>query len=274
LRILVCAKIVPDVEMVLPSDWTGVKNLRQLDIEYVDGIINTYDQSALELALRLKDRARVDGEALEVCVVGVGGGAWEPSFKNTLALKVDRAILVEEGQQLSNRPVATATVIGQAIGLLGHFDLILFGMCSSDYDNAQVGLMTAEALCRPCITHVTEVEMGPGKALITHQTDVGIEVLEIDLPAVLIVGNTDGISLRLPTLKDRLEAGGREVEVLNLKKLGLRPWILRRLDRRISCGTCVRLNRRKCEMIAGDTPQEKAAALVARIRDMGKDRVI
>lgn len=259
LRILVCVKIVPDIEMVLPSDWLKVKDFQKAEIGYVNNIMNIFDQSTLELALRLKDTADSTHGSIEVSALFAGDSTGDFFLRNALSLHADRAVRIDCKPRDLNTPDKVASKIFQAVQSLGPFDLIFFGMQASPFDQAQTGLIFAEETGWPCITHVNEVTMTADEAVIVHQNDVGMEKISVHLPAVLIVGNTNGISLRLPSLKDKLEADDKPIDIVKCPRWKART------------GACVRKKRieftaicshRSCEMIQGQGIEQKAQALM------------
>jgi len=269
MEVLVCIKIVPDIEMVIPTDWIKVKDLKSLDIGYVNNIINTFDQCALELALRLGDKAKKNGIDYKLSIISIGGEECEPVLKNIFPLKVDRIIRIENEKEINNNPLAIATIIGNAINKLGPFDLIFFGIQASEYDNGQVGLVVAEILELPCVTNVTEIDLGESYTIITHQTDIGLETIHIDTPVVLTVGNTSDIYLRLATLKDKIKARGRNIELFSLEQLGLCSQKLFEMDKRKVIEIFAQQNQRDCKIIRG-TRQEKAEKLYNIINHIKK----
>ena len=54
-RIFVSFKMVNDYEQVLPEDWDAFLQ-EDAALDYVRQIVNCFDESALELALRLADK--------------------------------------------------------------------------------------------------------------------------------------------------------------------------------------------------------------------------
>jgi electron transfer flavoprotein beta subunit len=104
-------------------------------------------------------------------------------------------------------PHRTAAAIAAAIADLeaadGPFDLILFGNESADSGGFQVGVRVAHALHRPIVNGIKGIDVHGDMLTARREADVGVEVYEVPLPAVL--GVKEGINLpRYPTLKGRL----------------------------------------------------------------------
>lgn len=70
MNIWVCFKVVPDFEQVLPSDWRDFS--MSTDIRYAAKTINCFDESALELALRLKEQRLAQGLAATCRAITLG----------------------------------------------------------------------------------------------------------------------------------------------------------------------------------------------------------
>ena len=92
----------------------------------------------------------------------------------------------------------------------GAFDLILFGNESADSGGFQVGIRVAHALGRPIVNGIKGIDVQGDTLSARREADVGVEVYEVPMPAVL--GVKEGINLpRYPTLKGRLAS--KKVEV-------------------------------------------------------------
>jgi len=173
-RILVGLKRVVDynVRVRVRSDGTGVET------EGVKMSINPFDENALEEALRIKER----GEATEVVVVSIGSSAAQQQLRTGLAMGADRAILVESDD--ANDALTTARVF---LALIDREkpDMVLLGKQAIDDDNNQTGQMLAALWERPQAAGASELKIADGKVIVTREVDVGLEVIEADLPAVV-----------------------------------------------------------------------------------------
>ena len=175
-KILVGLKRVVDynVRVRVRSDGSGVET---------DGVkmsINPFDEIALEEALRIKER----GDASEVIVVSIGGNDSQQQLRTGLAMGADRAILVDSGE--SGDPLTYARVF---LALIERENpgLVILGKQAIDDDNSQTGQMLAALWDRPQATFASKLEVNGDKATVTREVDVGLEIVEIDLPAVVTV---------------------------------------------------------------------------------------
>ncbi len=236
MKVLVCCKVVPDLEMLTEEDWI----VRDMDVElrFAKKEWNTFDESALEMALRLRDSwdkawaGGVTGEAVVETVNGADDGGGEglgyvltaltigdagadPFLKNLLALKFDHAARIEHGGDVRFSPAVVAELIARYIRESGQ-DVILMGNRSGPGDNGVTPLMTAELLGAPCITRVRDIRPASSasdRLIVESEVDDGILEQEINPPCVLSVGNAEKTYLRVPTLKDKMKYGSRPVEV-------------------------------------------------------------
>ena len=173
-RILVGLKRVVDynVRVRVRSDGSGVET---------DGVkmsINPFDEIALEEALRMKER----GETNEVVVVSIGGSECQQQLRTGLAMGADRAILVETTESVN--PLTGARIFLELIKR-ETAELVLLGKQAIDDDNNQTGQMLAELWGRPQATFASRIELNGSTAKVTREVDVGLETIEVDLPAVI-----------------------------------------------------------------------------------------
>jgi hypothetical protein len=81
LKIVVCFKVTPDFEQVLPSDFENFSS--DIDLNYVRRIINCFDEAALELALRIKDGRTAKNLPTE-CVALTYADALQSTFSRAI----------------------------------------------------------------------------------------------------------------------------------------------------------------------------------------------
>ena len=207
-KILVGLKRVVDynVRIRLKPDGSGV---------VTDGVkmsINPFDEIALEEALRIRER----GDAAEVVVVSIGSSDCQQQLRTGLAMGADRAILVETGDALE--PLAVARVLLKLIERENP-ELVILGKQAIDDDCNQTGQMLAALWDRPQATFASKLELADGKATVTREVDAGLEVIEVDLPAVI----TTDLRLNEPRyvkLPDIMKAKKKPLEQIPVEDLG------------------------------------------------------
>ena len=210
-KILVGLKRVVDynVRVRVKSDGTGVET---------DGVkmsINPFDEIALEEALQIKDR----GDAVEVIVISVGSSDAQQQLRTGLAMGADRAILIE-----SNDPVDPLTVarVLKAIIDRDSIDLVLLGKQAIDNDNSQTAQMLAAIWGRPQATFASNIEFVGDTAKVTREVDSGLEIVEVDMPAVISVDLRMN-EPRYVKLPDIMKAKKKTLDQIPLADLGVEP---------------------------------------------------
>ena len=96
----------------------------------------------------------------------------------------DRAILIESDKPVD--PLSCARAFLEIINREG-VDLVILGKQAIDDDNSQVGQMLAALWDRPQATFASRMELDGGTARVTREVDAGMEIVDIDLPAVVTV---------------------------------------------------------------------------------------
>ena len=175
-RIMVGVKRVVDynVRVRVKPDNTGVIT------EGVKMSLNPFDEIALEEALRIKEKGLAD----EVLAVSIGVADTQQQLRTALAMGADRAILVQTDAVVP--PLSVAKIFRQLIDKEQPF-LVLVGKQAIDDDNGQTAQMLAALWDRPQAVSCSKIEIGDGKATVTREVDAGLEVNEVDLPAVMSV---------------------------------------------------------------------------------------
>jgi electron transfer flavoprotein beta subunit len=208
---MVCLKRVVDynIRVRVKPDRSGVATAG------VKMSINPFDEIALEEALRIKER----GQAREVVVVAVGTADSQQQLRTGLAMGADRAILVETDARLE--PLAVARVL-HALVERTRPDLVLLGKQAIDDDNNQTGQMLAALWERPQATFASKLVIGESVATVTREIDAGLEIIEVELPAVV----TTDLRLNQPRyvkLPEILKAKSKALDVIPFADLGVSP---------------------------------------------------
>lgn len=218
MNLLLAIKAAPDLSMLSPLDWQPDEQL-QIDVSFTRRLLNGFDESAAEMVLMLRDRLD-----LNLSVLSVADAAAEPALKQLLALEYHQAVRIEPPADWDLRfnPATVAELIAAYHRQIAAQSVIVLGMQSSEGQNSQVPLLLAERLSWPCITRVCQLEPAAqiGALRVTRQTAYGLEVLTLRPPLVLAVGNSQQASaLRVPTLKQKLAAGKRQIRRLTPAEL-------------------------------------------------------
>jgi len=209
MKALVAVKRVIDynVKIRVKQDNSGVEK------ENVKMSMNPFDEIALEEALRMKER----GDASEVIVMSIGSTDAQQQLRTGLAMGADRAILVETDNAGGSLNVARAfkAIVGR-----DGIDLVMLGKQAIDGDNSQTAQMLAAIWGRPQATFASKIELDGNVATVTREVDAGLEVLQIDLPAVVSVDLRMN-EPRYVKLPDIMKAKRVQIEATNLGDLGV-----------------------------------------------------
>ncbi len=208
-KILVGLKRVVDynVRVRVRADGSGVET---------DGVkmsINPFDEIALEEALRIRE----SGEAKEVIVVSIGPEVAQQQLRTGLAMGADRAILIKSDSELDS--LSAAKLLLQIVQREAP-ELVLLGKQAIDNDNNQTGQMLAALWGRPQATFASKVAVNGDKLKVTREVDVGLETIEVDLPAVV----TTDLRLNEPRyvkLPDIMKAKKKPLDQIDASELGV-----------------------------------------------------
>ena len=205
-KILVPFKSVPDPYAEAAPGGSGAT---------AKSVINPFDEIAIEEALRMRER----GEATEIVGVTIGAPAVDEQIRAALAMGVDRALRIDDARALD--PYAVARIL-RAVVAKEAPQVVFMGKQAVDDDSNQTGQMLAALLGWPQSTFVSKIEFldDRTRARCTRETDAGLEVLEVNLPAVL----TTDLRLNEPryvSLPGLMKARKKLIEVLTCEQLGV-----------------------------------------------------
>lgn len=184
MRIIVLAKQVPDTRNVgkdaMKADGT-------INRAALPAIFNPEDLSALEQALRLKER--YPGSTVTLLTMGPGRAA--EIIREGLYRGADNGVLLTDRAFAGADTLATSYALAMAIRKIGDFDLIVGGRQAIDGDTAQVGPQVAEKLGLSQITYAEEiVGVTDGRITVRRKIPGGVETVEGPLPIVVTVNGS------------------------------------------------------------------------------------
>jgi electron transfer flavoprotein beta subunit len=258
-HIIVCVKIVIDPEMPF-SVFTVDPDVKKPVVP--DGtatVLSSFDESALEAALRMKDDFNC-----KITVLSLGPELPKSHIQKLYALGADDVVGVEDAAFDNLDAFSTADALTRAIEKIGAFDLLFMGRQSADWESGLVWAGVAEALNLPSVSLVREATPGDGQVTAVRCVSDGIEVVEADLPALLTFTSEVG-EIRFTSLKDMMKAkkkkivkwsaadiGYEKTERMNLKALFVPEMPV--VD---------------CQIIEGDNDGEKGRQLARTLSDNG-----
>ena len=211
MKIVVCIKQVPNTTEIKIDP---VKNT--LIRDGVPSIINPDDKTAVEVALRLKEK-----HGAEVVVLTMGPMQAEKALREALAMGADEAFLLSDRAFAGSDTLATSTIIAAAVKKLGA-DLVLCGRQAIDGDTAQVGPQIAEHLGIPQITYAAAVDYDEERDVIVvkRQFEDRYQTLEAKGLCLITVLSTLGTP-RYMNVWDMVAQDEKEIGIITFADLDL-----------------------------------------------------
>ena len=212
MKICVLVKEVPDaaVEKRIDSsskriDRGGEKNL------------NPFDTHAIEAAMQVKEGGAVEVE--EVVAVTMGPESAFRALHKAVSLGADRSIHLTDEALAGSDCCATGHALAKVLEAESP-DLVLLGQQSDDGECYTMGAIVADHLKMPSLTQVIKMDVVEGKLTCERQAEYGYDTVEIDLPAVISVG--DAINEpRYPSLKAIMGAKKKQLDTKATGDVGI-----------------------------------------------------
>jgi electron transfer flavoprotein beta subunit len=256
MNIIVLVKQVPEIALIKVDTAAN-----QVVLPAGPGVLNPFDEYAVEEALRIKEKTNG-----KVVVISVGTERTESALRDCLALGVDDAYLLTDAAFAGSDPQAIAKILAAGVRKIGACDLILAGKQAIDSDSAQVPAAVAANLDYPQAMFVKKFESyGDGKARVHRTTEDGYEVVELALPAVVSVVKEIN-EPRLPSLKGKMAAKKKEIIKWSAADLGLSTDGIGAQSRTKTVSVAPPPPRPKGEIISGDSPEDIANKLFEKLR--------
>ena len=212
MKICVLVKEVPDaaVEKRIDSssrriDRGGEKNL------------NPFDTHAIEAAMQVKEGGVVDVE--EIVAVTMGPQSAFRALHKAVSLGADRSIHLTDEALADSDCCATGYALARVLESEDP-DLVLLGQQSDDGECYTMGAIVADHLKMPSLTQVIKMDVEQGKLRCERQAEYGYDTVELQLPAVISVG--DAINEpRYPSLKAIMGAKKKQLETKTIGDAGI-----------------------------------------------------
>ncbi len=203
MKILVCISNVPDTTTKIKF----VEGNTKLDTTGIQWVINPWDELSLTRALELKDD--ISSGVKSVTVAHVGSAASEPTIRKALAIGADDAIRV------NSESSDAYYVAGQLAEVIRkeHFDIIMCGIESSDFNGSLAGGMISEFLGIPSVSAVSGINIDNAQTLITREIDGGKEVVTVPVPFVAIVQKGIAKEPRIAAMRGIMTARAKPVRL-------------------------------------------------------------
>ncbi len=212
MKICVLVKEVPDAAVekrIDPQtgrmDRSGERNL------------NPYDTHAIEAAMQVKEGGVVPVE--EIVAVTMGPDTAVRALHKAVSLGADRSVHLTDPALSGSDVAATGYALAQTLKRENP-DLVLLGQQSDDGECYTIGAVVAEHLRMPSLTQVIKMDVAEGTLRCERQAEYGYDTVEVDLPAVISVG--DAINEpRYPSLKAIMGAKKKPLETKAAADVGI-----------------------------------------------------
>ena len=212
MKILVCISNVPDTT----TKVTFTDNNTQLNTNGVQFILNPYDEIALAKALEL-----IEGDNGIVTVINVGEINSEPTIRKALAIGATDAI------RINTYPIDAWFVANQIATYLkeNHYDLILTGRESIDFNGSKVTSMLGELLSIPSVSLIKKLTIEGNNAIVEREIEGGKEIISMPLP--IIVGTSEGVAEpKIPNMRGIMSARTKPLTVVEAVHLEVNTGII------------------------------------------------
>jgi len=176
MHIAVIIRLVPDLseEIEFSEDETDV------DREYIDLMLNEFDQHALEEAILLKERT-----GAKVTAIAVNSDGIKKQLRMAWALGADDLVLIEANELDPRDVAATARHIKAAVEDLS-VDLVLTGVQTPEDVVGQLSPYLAGCFGWPSVNAVSGIVAEENTVLVNQEYSGGkVSVIRVELPCVI-----------------------------------------------------------------------------------------
>jgi electron transfer flavoprotein beta subunit len=180
----------------------------------VDGLLSDLDEYAVEQALQVVEA----GEG-EVTVLTVGPDQAADAVRKALQMGADAGVHVNDEAIHGSDAFATSLVLAEAIKKLD-YDLVFFGMASTDAGLGVVPTLVAERLGLPAVTFASEITVDGDTVTIRRDGDIAAQTIEATGKLVVSVTDQSG-EARYPSFKGIMAAKKKDVQDWTLADLGI-----------------------------------------------------
>jgi electron transfer flavoprotein beta subunit len=260
-NILVFIKQVADTEARIIIG--GDNKTLEIENKYA---VNFFDEFAIEEAIKIKEK--IKGSTITICTYGPQRAT--EALRTAIAMGADRAFLIDSANYESDDPLVVAEILA-AFAKKEGFDCILCGRQAMDDENANIGAMTAEFLDIPHANRITKLDvLEGGKVRVESEIEGGKRVLDITLP-VLLTTQKGLNEPRVPLMTGVMRAMKTEIIKIDPASLDVPKETLEKTaSKTVVFSYEAPPQRPPVKIVDGETPEEKAKALIKALRDDAK----
>jgi len=256
MKVVVCTKQTPSTTADLTVNPDG--SVSWDDPGGKPNVVNPWDEYSIEEGIRLKE----NHGASDVIAITMGGDESQEALKTALAMGCTEAILLSDAAFTGADTLGTAKVLAAAINKVGDVQIAIFGKSAIDGDTGQTAVQTARKLGWTPLTFVSAITaVGDGQITVERLLDDGKETVTAPLPVV--IGTVKEINEpRYPSFMGIRKASRATIPVWGAGDLGV-DGVGSKVDWSKVYAPAPREG--SVEIIEGDSAQEKAAKLVAKL---------
>jgi len=215
MHIVVCVKDIPNPEAPAALYSIDSKAMRLVPVTGLSNVTSPFDEQALELALREKDRR----SEVRVTAISLGAKSSLQAVKRALAMGADDGLHIHDPDARADTSMVAAHVLAVAIRELGRPDLVITGRQAADWDVGMVGCGMAELLGWPVICVASRMAVDGRVVEVDRIIEDGRETVRTPTPCVITAANdvglprTDRVIAAMPALPRRVRLYSRTTSV-------------------------------------------------------------
>lgn len=264
MNIIVCVKQIQDPEIPAAKFRLDPEGKNVIPPEGIPPVINPYDEQAVELAIRLKEK-----HGGQIFILTIGDDTATSVVKHALAMGSDEGIILNDQAFQGLDSFSTAYILSTVIQKIKNYDLVLCGRQAADWDEGLVGSIVAENLHLPLVTLVESFDLVENRLHVKRVILDGLQVFSVPLPAVLTISHEVG-QPRLPSGWGIISASKKEIAVWDAKTIGADPSLTgAEKSRKKLMKLFIPQKEKKCELIEEEEPGEAAEKLAKKLREAG-----
>ena len=212
MKICVLVKEVPDAAVEKRMD-PGTKRLDRSG----ETTLNQFDTHAIEAAMQIREGGAADVD--EIVAVTMAPSEAGRTLNKAVALGADRSVHLTDESLAGSDVAATGYALAKVLEAESP-DLVLLGQQSADGECYTIGAVVADHLKMPSLTQVIKLDVEGGKLRCERQAEYGYDTVEVELPAVISVG--DAINEpRYPSLKAIMGAKKKQRDTKSAGDVGI-----------------------------------------------------
>ncbi len=216
MKILLCVSHVPDTT----SKIKFTNNNTAFETKDIQYIIGPLEELGLTRMLELKETVLKDAK---IVAINVGTKETEATLRKALAVGADEAIRVEA------EPFDAEFVAQQIAEVCKneHFDIIVTGKESIDFNSGLVGGMIAEMLDIPLISSCSKIDFVDNVPILEREIDGGKELVSTTLPFVATAQKGFAVEPRIPSMRGIMAARTKKLTVVQAVNNDLKTKVIR-----------------------------------------------